>query len=414
MRLACALLVACAPAVAVHAPGVEDQPFTARWVVTHPELAGVDNVAVVHDDVYVLDCGIRARLAKVVNGEVAWTQVLDGACPQGDHRRALAANERGPVVAIDERVIGFDRDGAIRWERELARGVREVVLSARLGGVAACSETDGALLVIELDDAGHRDRTHELSRVFGARSCSYDARGDLWVVLRAGKELVADGVRRDVSPGTWAVELDGTYRFVALSREEHAQVQPMPEGFVVEGFNDKAMWFVDLHGAQRWRFAHGRDGCSVYPTAIAATPTWLLAAIPILCDQRGGSTTFGDLEIEDLTQHGDDKLGERTVLVAFDTKTRHARLVRGVASSPQNLKYALLDHGVLAYGHFEGELGLGTSIESTPPEYRCKSDLPEDAQSWSSYDSKTPSCDRGFHLRIGHPTWPFVAALGGR
>ncbi len=323
------------------------QPFDARWVVTHPELSGVDAVAIADDDIYVLDCASHARVSKLAAGYVVWSRALDGGCAEGAHEHALAADAGGVAVAVGTNVIVLDPDGTQRWRHDLGAGARAVALATGPDRFAACFATTA----IELDDQGTAIATHPLGTSWAAERCSYDARGALWIVVRGA-----------AGPGTSAVRAEPR-RIFGLSRSEHPVTLPTPTGFVVQDTAAKTMKFVDLEGKERWQLDYAQPGCQVSPDAIAASPTSLVASVAVRCDERGATATFGDVEIEDRTE-SKVRLDERTIVVALDMTTRHARMVRTVGKSPRGGKYALLAHGMLVYGHFQGDFGLGTTIAS--------------------------------------------------
>jgi hypothetical protein len=344
---ACVLVAACGPSLAVRSPSAPVQPFDARWVVTHPELSGVDAVAIAADDIYVLDCASHARIIKVAAGYVVWSHAFEEGCAEGHHEHALAADAGGVAVVVGANVIVLDPAGTLRWRHELGAPARDVALAAGPDRFAACFATTA----VELDDQGTAISTHPLGKSWAAERCSYDARGALWIVVRGA-----------AGPGTSAVRAEPR-RIFGLSRSEHAVTLPTPTGFVVADAAAKTMRFVDLEGKQRWQLDYAQPGCQISPDAIAASPTSLVASVAVRCDERGATAGFGDVEIEDRTE-SNGPLVERTIVVALDMMTRHARMVRTVGNSPRSAKYALLAHGTLVYGHFQGDFGLGTTITS--------------------------------------------------
>lgn len=75
------------------------------------------------------------------------------------------------------------------------------------------------------------------------------------------------------------------------------------------------------------------------------------------------------------------------------------------------LTYVGGSFGFIASGTFDGHLGLGTRIQSSPATYECRDNLPIDAPSHDNYIADTPSCRSGHRLRTEYPTWSFIAAF---
>jgi hypothetical protein len=433
-----ALIASCVgctrPAVAVTsqaagAPETRD----ARWALTYPDLAGTLYVATSGSSTYVLGCGVEGRLQKLdERGTIVWSRPL-GRCFAG-LARPLAASDGGVVVAMTAeiagkagaRVIAVDPTGRTVWDRQLLGELGELGVATTGDRVAVCFAARAAvsfesvpvvtartgLVALELDRAGSRIRTHIVDPLYdpGAQ-CSYDPRNDLWLTARWDypAEVRIDHVPRALGRGAWGLRLSGRPRFLPLYQTPSTWHTVVASGWVVHEYR-RSLAFVDQEGAKPWRIQIPETGCSVNPHVIAASRAQLVASLDIFCEQRGGSTKFGDLTIEDRTEREDD-LGQRTVVVELDTTTMRARSLVAPDDVPDGARYLESPRGLLVYGQFSGPLGLGSGHHSRPPEYTCLSNLPQDARTWNSYQADRPRCRAGYHLRTSYPDWPFVALL---
>ena len=437
---ALAALASCTPAVAIHAPDTAAHDADRRWVLTEPALAGTPHVATAGDDIYLLACARAATLSRIVDGKPVWTRQLAPTCyALPDQAVPIAASRLGVIAAASFadgkrtgiRVAAFDRDGRPRWQTELVGGLAQVALAASPDRFAICAQNrgdatlDGAPLgeptapaaaASEYDAAGTRVAHVETSDAYPAAACSFDGTGALWTVRgweSATRPFHIGTHDRPLAPGTWAIRLAPEPRFVPLGHAPVALVTALPDGFVTASSQTSELAFVDLDGARRWRLVGAPHGCTLYPRPIAATATRALLAVTYLCEEPHGTAELADVTIEDREDVGDWEPTLRTVIVDLDTVAMHARTIHPLAGAPYSLRYVEMPGGgsLLAYGAFAGALGLGTAIHSTE-EYSCNSDLPEDAQTWDSYeDTDGGSCRDGYHRVSRARTWPVVAML---
>ncbi len=433
MRIAALLVVAACAAhpIEIHAPvAIGDRGVD--WVVTEPTLHGSIHVAapLVGDASYVLECGIGLNLVKLIEGRVAWAKrVLPTCYSHGEKAVPIAVlGDRVVIAAVDEiapwvggvRIIAVDAEGRAKWTRVLqgqARGLGLADGPERIavwfqahgnvtldGGVVGAP---GSAIAIELDHAGNLRATHEIANGWGVNgSFSYDDTGALWAIVAAGdrRPLRVDGRDRPLAHGTYALRLD-TLRAVPLATRGEIIVKPQRAGFVVEHWRDHALEFYDLDGKQRWRIAADERGCAIHPSAIAATPTRLVASVPVRCDQVSGAAGFGDVAIT-ADADRDEKIASHAVIVDLAMPAAHARHVIELAhvDADTDIHFTRNDEWVIAYGAFAGRLGLGTDIHSGPPSYECDSD---DART-SDDDEPERRCR---HREATDPSWPFVAGF---
>lgn len=371
-----AVLAGCGSSVALHAPaGVGVVAMHAAWVVTDPELSRDFDVATYRDDIYVIDCGQGPRVGRLADGGVVWMRTLDLPCSRG---HAIVANADGVVVAIEAHAIALSRDGTPRWEHDEPRATH-VTLAASAERVAVCGDR-----ATELARDGRVIATHA-----ERGTCSYDARGMLWV-LEARE-----------SHGTVAVAADG--RRLELSKRSYG-VAAMPDGFVVADPDSRHLSFVDFEGMPRWFINIETNECELYPHVIAATPTRVVASVPIACGARGVNA-FGDVTFENEETERATPLAKRTAIVQLAMPQGHAIAVDDLGDGDALYHYALLDHGVVAFGQFEHDLNLGTSLHVIEHRIDCRKPHDED-------DPKAENCKEGYDVFRWSDPRPFVAVLG--
>ncbi len=389
-----AVLAGCGSSLALHPPdGVRVTPLHAAWVVTDPELTGAFHLASYRDDVYVVACSGHARVARIAHGEVVWARELAGDCLGAGHGKPVAASEAGVIVAIaDGRrldVVALARDGAPRWTHDDAMPVREASVAAAGKRAALCIEReDHALVAIELTGGGRASATRGLASVHGA-ACSFDERGELWVTGAVDGE------------GTQAIAVASGRRLV-LSRRT-VRVFAAASGFVVGEPDSRHLEYVDLEGMPRWFLNLDTNECELYPEVIAASPTRLVASVPIACGARG-ENRIGDLAIENEQTERAAPFAKRTLVVQLAMPAGHAIAVDDLGEGADAYRYALLDHGVLAFGRFEHELELGTTLRA--PEHRIDCNKPHDED-----DPHAQNCKEGYQVVRWTVARPFVAVL---
>jgi hypothetical protein len=439
--LCCAWLVVAACAhVEVRSPSGYDQLRPARWVLTHPDLVSDRiQVATAREAVYVADCGDAYLLSRVdANGRFAWQHRLDR-CAFGEHMTSIAASDTGVVAAVQEgsaiRIVAFDPAGTQRWERHLRGSIRELSMAASPDRVALCMtpgsdalDFEGTTLavpgfgevVIELDRQGARIATDMFHA--GDASCRYDDAHRLWLTAKLSGSITVHGVRRSVGAGTWAVQIGDAPRFVPLYQTESTFHTMVATGFVVHRYQQR-LDFIDHDGKTRWHFdLTPTRGCWLSPQVVDASPTYLLTVLNVFCAQHRGSARFGDVEFEDQSAP-EDSIGSRDVLVELDPRTGKSRLVLDASGLPEKtsaalnggpfaqLRYVGGSFGFIASGTFDGNLGLGTRIQSSPAVYECRDNQPIDAWVHDDYRTDSPSCRSGHHLRTEYPRWAFIAAF---
>lgn len=420
--LAIVATVGCGGAISVYSPSVTGPwKVRARWALTPPSISGSVNVATAGDAVYVLGCAESLTVYRVdARGSISWSRKISPTC-YGPEANAIAADGNGVLVgfqatrpdAVGVRAIRVSPTGSPRWSRWIdAADVQSVRAASRPGKHVLCIRSRlGKLQFVTFDDHNRPIGEHLIENSFAEdASCGFDEAGDLWVTAKGRVSGMAtiDGTPRPISSGTWAFRFEGTPKMISVSRTS-GNVTEVAGGWVVYDYPSR-IFFIDRSGAAPWTIDLPDDGCTVSPTVIDATAIRLVAAAHIFCGQRGGTSKLGDIEIRDDTRPDDD-LAQHDILFDLDTSTMRARSLRELEDAPESVRFTLGSRGIFAYGAFSESLGMGTSVTSRPARYQCVSTLPTDASTWTMYESQTPSCRDGFHLKTRYPTWPFVASF---
>jgi hypothetical protein len=376
------------------------------------------SVATSGDATYVLDCTEGITIRRVdARGAIQWSHEVGARC-DSEATQPIAADPNGVLVGFTTAhgtaaAMFVSAAGRLMWTRWVeVDGLDTVNVASGRGKHALCFRTRASnYTVVTFDDDNRQIDEHTIAQLFDRHAtCSIDEAGDLWVTTKAdyNANVTIDGLERSLSSGTWAFRLDRQRKFLQLYRSSSTYHTEVAAGWVAYEY-PRRIAFIDREGATRWHIDLPEYGCTVSPTVIDATATSFVAALDIFCGQRGGTTQIGDIEIRDHSE-GEDDLGKRQILVHLDTSTMRARSIVAL-DAPGSEKYALGARSIFAYGAFTKDLGLGTSVTSRPPSYRCSSNLPTDAQSWSSYETTTPRCRSGFHMKTDYPSWPFLASL---
>ncbi|WP_394825755.1 hypothetical protein [Pendulispora albinea] len=399
------------------APPFSPTPLRAMWAITPPRLEGTFHVAAAPGSIYIAICRELDVLVERLDprGALVWSAQIPGMCARfadGSSRPIAAATADGIVVAlpamvdglVGARVLRLDSAGDIAWERRIRGEVRNLDVAATRGRIAICFDhptstsfegrplptSDGDGIALELDDHGARVGTYAAP----ATRCTYDEESHLWMSGSGSAERVT-GPRRHI---------------VLWQANDSYEATAFETGWVVQQRDN--LVFVDHDGARPWRidWPAENSGCLVQPTPIAATAQRLLASVFFFCRPRGATMHFGDVTIQ--SEPG-DAIVERVLVIDMDTVTMRTRAQFELEHPPKQMNrsmhYVPSSHGVLAYGHFQGSLGLGTNITSGPPGYRCVTTLPRDAQTRGSYSTDAPFCNDGYRLRTDYPSWPVVA-----
>jgi hypothetical protein len=417
------LAASCGAPITARSESARATTSKARWTLTHPTLTGSPSIASAGDSTYVLTCVERGLVLQRVgaSGSVAWSRQVASKCDSISH--SVAADRDGAIVGFPEvrgatigaAVVVFAPTGARLWDRwiEVPQQLEAVRVAMRGDRRMVCVHSRSTHYDVVVVDANNRIvAEHAIDPIYDNKAtCSLDDSGAAWFTAtwEYSGPATFDGVAQTIAPGTWAFPLDGNRPPSLVSRGTETSRTEVATGWVTYRYPTEIA-FVDRAGTTRWRIDLPEYGCTLSPKVIDASPTRLVAAAYVFCGQRGGTTKIGDIEIRDRSSP-DDELASYTFLFDLDTKTMRARSIQELEGGTLDMQFARNARNILVFGAFTDELGLGTNVRSRPATYRCSSNLPTHAATWTQYNAPTPSCRDGFHLRTDYPSWPFLAAL---